>query len=514
MSYTVKENNKKSIFEKGRRTAYWISATVFIVAGAGLTSLPGIIKLLFKGAPVIATVNALPITESEFQSAVRKSQELLDSYKRHFGSYYKNIVDSYLGGIDNPEELALEELVGQKLLQGLALSLPLYLSPEYVRKEIASPRIMQALLGEQAAGYIFTEQGFLRPDVLRRLLLNRGMSVELFEKSAEEYIAGHFALQLIEQAALLTESGITVDTLRNHSRRIFEVSLITLSDTVDTIRVPEGAFSAEEVEAHFLGSNRKFRTYWEPERRSAVLWRFDLKHFSRADASEDPASPELVQSIFMRSADEAINSPRPQQWERFVSDNSPVRSTLSDLAFQSGDPLSEALFSLRRQGERRAFIKKNHGYVITLESIRPSAEVPLTDELGELVKRHMWIEQESQRALALIKNPMSTKGITHRSCVIDGQRADEATQGLLEKIDLSVDRLATLLHPGSEIVGLSRSKLIAYKISLTGSEKIPSSEANKTQLLLESKQRTSLVLIASLRDHAILTYSTEKALQQ
>lgn len=515
----------KNILEKGRRAAYWVTAAVFIIAGAGLTSLPGIFKLFFKGEPVVATVNGLPISVAEYKEGVRRSHELLTLYKKHFGSYYKNIVIQYLGGIDDPEAMALEQLIGQKILLGLGNSIPLRLSAEYVRREISDPRVLQALLGEQAIGYLFTEQGILRADILRRFLSHRGLSMEFFEKLAEDYIAGQFALQLSDPASLVTDSAVLIDGLRNGSKRTFEVDSLKLGATRDALDIGAAEFTDEEIDRHFKTANRMYRTYWDPERRSATLWRFDLKFFTRDVGSESESedtkkssgdyAPEVVKSIFLKAADEALSAPRKQQWERFVADNNPVKTTISEMSQRSEDPLSSALFELGTVGERKAFVKKNQGYVVELSEIVPAQEIGFNQDLRLRVMQDLFIRREFDKAVELFKQGGLPKGSRRTTFTLEpGAQMSPESSEMLKELGLTPDALDFLLHVGSEKLGSNESTLLVYRIKLVDSARLAEKQSEAStqhKLLVENQQRTAMVLIASLRDHAILTNDIQKA---
>lgn len=528
----------------GRKAIYWVTVCVFVVAGAGLTSLPGIFKQLFQGTPTVASVNGLPIHLGEYRERVRRIDELLGLYRQHFGIHYKKFVAQYLGNADRPTDIALEELITEKLTLYLAHELPLTLSDSYITRELSKPAALQALLGDIAIRYLFSEQGVLNCDMLRRYVASRGFSLQDFEAFAEERLAGQFATLLCQESAYASPARFEREILRSYCTRHFEILTI---DLAGALLAAEQKISVTEAELadYFELRNRTARAYWSPERRSGTAWRFELSSFQAQPEQAVPDSGSPGANIFIRSAEEVLSSPNPKQFKSFIEEHRGHKLSINRVALaghtspsKNSDPLATELFSLEELHDRTAITKKEYGYIIELTDIAPREPIDFED-VREEVLSDLRASRVARKAQELLASSSPTPHATRKTISLaplplpeqarpeqalpEQARPDKAQPGLvaLEELGLRRESLDRLIHPGDSQAGITSKNQAqpgsAYRIVLLSCDKQPLSEVDRRSIerSLYSESRTLLmrVLIASLRGHAILVNNTHIASQ-
>lgn len=507
-----------------RKSIYWM---MIMVAGGSLvlSMLPQMITSLMSSSNSIGSVNGLPISLYEYRAELAKENRIIAAYREQFGPNYRKIL-SYIGKSENIEQNVQEQIISNKLLLAMAQSIPSYLHSAYITRELAQPRVIYGVLGEGIpAHYLFNDQGILKLDMLHRFLKHQGLTMEQFEKLAEELLTAQWGLKLAYGSVAISKSGQELFNRAKFYSRTFTLETLELAPFIKEESAKP--LSNEEITV-FYENNSTSSAYWGPERRSGNLWTFDIEKFTPEVEEKDKGKKvdlEEKRQHFMGMAQQLLLLGDDKAFEQFVSNYQGKASSLvkvmvnkeglnpKGLNTASPNPQISALFSGGKIGEKTASAEGSKGYIVEVTDIIAPHKLSFED-IRDTVADDLYRSRAQAKALQALNNPAqdATKKTTLHNFTLLPQA--KATPAALEAVDLSLDILRGLIMPGQHKEGANAR--YAYRVTLTHSEadaKVRDelgSDAERARKLYEAEGELMLRnLIASLRSHAIILIRTE-----
>lgn len=496
-----------------RKSIYWFM--IALTGGAIIFSgLPGLIKALMNTGNTIGTVNGQPIALYEYRTELAKEQRLLALYRDQFGPNYRKIL-SYLGKSENSEQGAQEQIITSKLLLAMAYSIPVYLHPAYITRELAQPRTIYSILGEAIPSYyLFTEQGVLKLNQLQLFLKSQGLTMEQFESMAESLLTSQWGLKLAYGSVVVSKSSQELFERLHFYTRAFKLETV---DLLPLIKEERAKPVSEEELRSFYEKNRSSSAYWSAERRSGNIWSFELSKFSPEGEKSEKSQKDLEalqRQHFMDSAQQLIFLGDEKAFQQFNSSYQAHHSTLVKLLKpqmdeKNADALISALFSVGAVGDRTVITKGSTGYIVEVTEVIAPRRLDF-EVVRDTVADNLYLSRARAQAFEILHGSAGPRITTQGFTIAPDTKTAPAA---LEKADIPFSTLAGLLMPGHSTEG-SNTRAV-YRITLLNSEldvkkSTKGNKGERAKKLYEAAGDLALRnLIASLRNHAIIMIRTK-----
>lgn len=486
---------------KAYRSIFWI----VVISMAGISTVPLLFKSFLQSTDAVALVNGRPISQAEFTSRITAEERKISAYRERFGEMADSIL-AMIGMSKNPRETALENLIQEKILLGVADDLKIALDPKFVAQRLQDPQLLFGLFGEMVPQFLLDKRGCLQYDRLTAFLKRQGMTVGMFEQSVEDMLRDGLVASLAQGASVVTKADLLEKQYQAYAPRTFAVVTVPLAEYIKK----EGAkqISDDQAQTFYLQEN-KHRRYWTPELRSATVWSFDQKSYD-VTAREKQSEHDFAER-FTKDIQAIVNAPETT----FMSFVQLKNGTQSSLTRKKADDKQDAalvrrLFSMSpRVGSRTFFVEGNKGYVLALTALEPG-QVAQFESVKEQVKTDM---REVQALKALEADLPTVKGSEIQISVTPGN--DKALENLKTQ-GIAVDRMKRMFAPGQMFIGItgtpgSGHAILGYRVTLVDRGAIDQTAAEKertsTMSTLTQSEGEQLLydFIASLREHATIS---------
>lgn len=188
-----------------------------------------------SGAPEVATVNGLAITEPELnQAIVRQRQALLQRMGQN--ADFSQLDDDVL------REPVLESLINQKLLQSAAET----------NKIVVTDAMVDQAIRQRPE---FQEEGRFSPELFTNLLRNNGWTPLQFKQLLRSEIESTFLLSAYVSTEFVTNADMALAAEINGQKRDFEFAVLTREQGKQFVSVGE-----DEVKSYFEANPEEFMT--------------------------------------------------------------------------------------------------------------------------------------------------------------------------------------------------------------------------------------------------------------
>ncbi|HBR70387.1 TPA: hypothetical protein DIC20_04480 [Candidatus Dependentiae bacterium] len=241
---------------QGRFLRYVIYVISFFVI------FPSAFMIIFKwfeGDMWVLKVNRRSVGVEEYQQRIFDVQQQIARFKQIFGEN----ADQFLkmqGLGDDPQRIAIDSLIDQKLLEGVARQLHITLSQAYVNQQLIR----------------MVPRDVVQPDGsinLAQLAYAHNMSVEQLRNQLTNQMLATLVMQLTEGAVYVPQFLVKERFIQAYTPRSFLIAELPLQKLIK--EESKNKPSDQELKKFFDAENRKNKRYWVSEKRSGFVWKFD-----------------------------------------------------------------------------------------------------------------------------------------------------------------------------------------------------------------------------------------------
>ena len=276
MIITIRNQFKQSTFR-------YIAMFIVVAMGVGMISIPSLMKYEGGGATWAIKVNHEKISYRDFAQELAEQNQFLAQIRAQYGQYADLLLQAMNWPTD-PKALAFEVLVKMALIDQLAAKLGIYISSDYIAESINDAQFARRHLQRIVPPFLFDTSGALNTETLKMYLKQKGISIRDFEDKVESSIAQIQVMQFVASSSYVPLFDSQQAFISQKLGK--EFSYLTFSlDSFIAAEKRKGV-SDEDASAFYTKENSLRRRYWVPEKRDAIVWKFNAKSYN-APISED-----------------------------------------------------------------------------------------------------------------------------------------------------------------------------------------------------------------------------------
>ncbi|HVW99022.1 MAG TPA: peptidylprolyl isomerase, partial [Candidatus Babeliaceae bacterium] len=367
------------------QSVLWI--TIFSLLGG--IAFTGLFRR-FSGLPStdVATVNGYEVTALELRRKAQEEERYFQYLKQILGESAQAFLEAQ-GIQGTPIERALDSLIKQKLVLGLANSLGIQLDPEYITEQFGDPMFRYQILGEMVPAQLLVGDNFDQRQ-LTQLLQRQGVSLNDLEDIIETSIKNQIALGLVQGALYIPKAMLKERFMRDYRGKKYTIATLPLDFFEQEIRATK-QITHEEALKFFNQQNEEQHRYLVPQKRDAVIWTFEPSSYDlTATDSEIEQYYNQHKQQFIAQENQANSEPTYKELKEVTP---AIREIVINEKFRRIFA-GEAQRALHDPSSLKAFIEKKHGKRTILENQEknPSAlstkifELKNKGQLGVLVQ--------------------------------------------------------------------------------------------------------------------------------
>ena len=241
---------------QGRFLKYVIYAVSFFVV------FPSALMIVFKwidGDAWVAKVNGRSVGVEEYQRKIFNVQQQIQQFKNMFGENAQQFLK--MQGLDeDPQKIALDSLIDQKLLDSVADSLHITFSPQFITQQLVR-MVPQQLIGPDGSVD------------LQALARAYNMSVRELQDQMTSQLISTLILQLTDGSVYVPQFLLKEKFIQAYTPRSFLVAELPLKKLIN--EEEKKKVSDAELKKFFDAENRRNKRYIVPEKRAGFVWKFD-----------------------------------------------------------------------------------------------------------------------------------------------------------------------------------------------------------------------------------------------
>jgi parvulin-like peptidyl-prolyl isomerase len=280
------------------KAVIWI--TLFSMTGGSLLFTPQIFKK-FGGSsqPSVFIVNGQDITIKEAQYRTAHELERIAFIRQQLGEYADQLIRA--SGLDNPEKTAVQSLIMEALLNGVADKIGLRVSSDYALRMLQDPAFVMRNLRDIIPIQAFEQNGALNTALLGHYLNRFGFSLSDFEIMLEQVIKRSIVTDLIKSTAYVSNADIKEQYDATHRGKKYSILTFALAPFLKqaTLKAP----SLQELADFFDQENTLSKKYWTDEQRTIKVWKFT------PDAYEIRPTQEQLNEYYQHHKQQFIDQP-------------------------------------------------------------------------------------------------------------------------------------------------------------------------------------------------------------
>lgn len=482
---------RKLLNQRLMKVMIWL--TVFALGGFGF------VFTLFRRAArqqsnVFIEAGGYEITQADLRRKVDEEVQKVNMIKQQFGPSAEIVLRMY-GLTGSPEERAKKALIRQKLLSGVADSESLKLSDEYIAKKMTDSAFVMRIMSDFIPYRFATASGINYKDLFA-MLQRRGISAYCFEKVLEERVKAATVESLVSAGTYVPRDVLQEYYDGAYRRRKFSILKVPLDSYITNAQ--NRSVDETVLKNFFVESNKNHRAYWQPEKRSGVVWTFNA-----------PSGD------FKKEADNILLQ-YGQPFDTFVKKFGGVRQPVGPVEL-NGDRIVRKLFELK-QGGRGVIIENKNGLIVELQHIDPRIEQPF-----ESVKKKVRADYDRltasneatkdleafKRADSAVRKNLSAKLNARLTTTDFISPQNRENWQALQKEKLPIGKLVSLSHVGQSATAVDDK--YGYFMELTEFEPldVKDFDAKRFELLhaldAEENAQTEAAFVASLEKNAKIT---------
>lgn len=415
---------RKYAQKRGLKIILWL--VLFTMAGWSFVPLIRLTKRFGDTGTNIATVGDYDISAMDFRRKYIPIVEYISQIKRAYGPQADFLL--MISGLNqNPEKIALDELVQEKTVQAAADSIKTYIGKDYAEQKLNDPMFVNKYLSSIIPPQAF-KNGVLNADVLSNILKHMSISDNEFESMLQQAAERNLLTQLLQGTTYISQDMIKEEYIKSYAQKKFAILTIPMAEYLKKAQAEKP--KEEDLKKYFEANKEKYKVQ---EKRNALLWSFgpeaygisvsdkDIEDYYNRHKNNfvDKAEEIQVRRILVNSDKKAQEielalKKNPTSFEQIAKKESKAAEKGNALTIKRGDkePLYDrTAFALDKPNDISPIIKTTEGFeIIKLINKTPAHYKRLESVKGEikakleLDKFSKEFTQDAQRVLTQSKD--------------------------------------------------------------------------------------------------------------
>jgi len=276
MIITLRNQIKHSSFR-------YVSFFIFVVIGAGMISIPALMREERAGGSWAVKVNGEQVSYQDFAKEIAEQSEFLAQIRAQYGQY-ADLLFQAMGWPTDPQSLALEELIRATLMKQFVRDLGLRVHADYIAESMNDAQFARRHLQRIVPAFVFDQSGALDPEKLRMYLQYKNISVKKFESKVEDSLNQLQALQIVASSCYVPSFDVEQEFIATKLGKQF--SYLTFSYDSFLAAEKKNVINDEDAHEFYDKENIQARRYWVPEKRDAIIWKFSPSDYNASITEE------------------------------------------------------------------------------------------------------------------------------------------------------------------------------------------------------------------------------------
>ncbi|MBA3953965.1 peptidyl-prolyl cis-trans isomerase [Candidatus Dependentiae bacterium] len=387
---------RKNVQKGNLKLIIWF--VLLAMAGSSISLIYRMSQRSATGAADVATVNGLGISALEFRRRFIQVDSVISNIRRAYGPQADLILQLWHYD-QKPEDIALNDLIQEKVVQSAADKLGIYVSPAYVESKLNDPLFVRQSLGSVVPAQV-VENGTLNVTLLKTYLQRMGISETDFETLVQDTLARNLVQQLAQESLYIPQMAVKEQYAKEYLKKKFGLLSLNLDDylkKIDTSKITE-----QELTAFYDAHKEQYRV---PEKRTAQLWSFDpaqydvvvtqkeLQEYYDAHVSDYiDRQEEVTVKVLSFKEDKNKANEAAQRASKNAKEFDAQVASAQTLTLQRSDvkdrALTNAAFALAQTGDVSPVVYTKQGFVILkLVNRKPATYKPLSSVKEDIKKK-------------------------------------------------------------------------------------------------------------------------------
>ena len=466
MIITIRNQFKQSTFR-------YIAIFIVIVLGAGMISIPALLRNEGGAATWAVKVNREKVSYQEFAREIAEQSEFIAQIRAQYGQYADLLMQAMNWPTD-PKSLAFEVLVKTALINQFVELLGIHISSDYIAESINDAQFARQHLQRLLPGFLFDSSGAINPEKLKMFLQHRGLSIRDFEHKVEHSLAQLQAMQFVGSSCYVP----SFDTEQTFISQNLGKQFSYLEFSLDSFLAAENkkTITDEDILSFYNKENSQRRRYWVSEKRDGTVWKFNAKSYG-ISISEEQINEYYEDNKVSKYVLDPIKVQVQQITEKQLSPDMSLEMVKEEIEsdpslwtkkwellepFARGDKkgtFEKEAFLLQNPGDISSVIDTKNGKVI-IQLVRriPRTYKPLSAVRSEI--RTILMEKQFKRSFVKDLKDLARKG--------DSQAIESfiAQKGGKKEMALGIIKNDTLIS--QELFGLKKGEYAIFIENETG----------------------------------------------
>lgn len=474
----------------------------------------GSISMIFKmsqrsatGAVDIATVNGLGISALEFRRRFIQVDSAISNIKRAYGPQADLILRLWHYD-QKPEQVALNDLIQEKVIQSAADKLAIRVSPHYVVSKLHDPFFVRQALSSIIPAYVI-ENGTLNVALLKTHLERMGISEVDFETMVQDTLARNLVVQLAQESVYIPQLAVQEQYAKEYLKK--KVALLSLNVDDYLKKSDASAITDQQLTAFYDDHQEQYRV---PEKRTIQLWTFDpghydvvvtekeLQEFYDTHLSDYIQQPEeAVVKLISFKDDKSKANEAAQLIVKDAKEFDARAKTAQTITLKRSDikdkALTNAAFALTQPGSVSPVVYTQQGFaILKLVSRKPATYKALTTVQEDVKKK---------AALGAFKRSFSVDGqrIINQAYdapelftkFIESKKAQHTTQDITQDGAIKSQKIFGIAQEGGRVFYQDKDKGYIAELTKITPSFIPQLAAVKQRVMQEAKKEQARTLL-------------------
>ncbi len=427
-----------------------ILVTAFSLVGMGLFT--GIVSLFYSSNSTVFSVNGITVSKPIFALRAATEKRIIEFYQEQLGGLAPQFL-AQVGLSMSAERNAYNKLLQELVLSSCMERSGLHVNPRFIAQKAYDPMLLMNIFGTMPRS-LFDRSGKLQQEILLKILMNIGLTMEDFERALEEAVERDLALSLFHLAVPITEKEIEAHIIKEDATRQFNLSLYSLSEYIK--KEKESGVTPEGLEAFYQEHNKRARRYWEAEKRSGSSWKIPVTEKNR----------EKIVS----EAQELLNG-QEKPFNDFIQRHKGIKSVLKEQVLKPTEQQSSMLFKLE-SGNKGIYQDEGSVVIVMPTHIIPAVEKPF-QEVEKQVAQDYYLAMAQKAFVEDLEGPGigDQHKVTTKKIIITPESKEKEFEKLNQE-SIATDRVKNMITQGAILRGVTDKggyAMVLEKIEKPGS---------------------------------------------
>lgn len=386
---------RKSFHSKSYKIVIWVT----ILALAGVFSIPQLIRDVGL-TPWIARVNGLKIPYVDFILKANIQEARIHMLRQQYGQFADYLLQS-LGASADPKVFALESLIKESLVAGVANDMCLRVNTAFVAEKLANPTFVQQELSDIVPLFVIDPHHGINMQALRAYLQRLRITISDFEDKVDKIIERKTLMDFVHGALYIPDFAAKERYRTEYLAKRYSILHFNFGDYVTRAKAVPAR--VEDLQAFYEKNTQNSKRYLMPEQRVGKVWTFDPKSYGiaidedaigiyyndhkKSEFVEKPMQVQVRRILFKTDDDKNIQAVLEQAKvlrEELLLDPSQFGKKARELSQDTESAQQDGLLPFFERGkkekpfDRAAFLLQKDGDI---------SDVVVTKEGVELIQR-------------------------------------------------------------------------------------------------------------------------------